>query len=135
MVTFTSRAITDTAKMAYKHLPNSKSIIPIKETLYNIDNAKSRAVLVEGIMDVWRIGDGAVCSFGTQLTNEQKALLATTFDTLFILFDADATAKAVRLGNYFEQIMDHVEVIPIDEGDPADHSYEEVRSLKIDLKL
>jgi hypothetical protein len=44
-----------------------------KETLYNLDNAKDgTAIVVEGPIDVWRIGDGAVATFGVIYTQKQN---------------------------------------------------------------
>jgi DNA primase len=133
VVTYTSRDVTGNAPMAYKHLTDSKSIIPIKHTLYNFDRiSNNTAILVEGIMDCWRIGDGAVCSFGTQLTIQQKEIL-TTLDKLYILFDNDAINKANTLALNLLETIPYIEVVELPEGDPADLTNQEAKNIKIDL--
>jgi len=132
IVSFTSRDVTNKTELAYRHLPDSKSIVPIKDTLYNFDSVDGSAILVEGIMDVWRIGDGAVASYGTQLTKEQIVILSN-LKTLFIMFDCDATDKAGKLADQLATNVDHVEVIEMSEGDPAEMTVEDVRNLRVEL--
>ena len=49
-----------------------KSVVNYKDILYNMDRVQGeKVVVVEGITDVWRMGDGFVASFGTTLTSAQ----------------------------------------------------------------
>jgi len=134
IVTFTSRDVTNRSEVKYKHLSDQKAIIPIKNTFYNYDTIQDSAILVEGITDVWRLGNGAIGSFGTELSKPQIALL-TRLKNLFIMFDSDATKKAEKLGENLETGSLHVEIIEMEEGDPAELSIDDVRHLKKELNL
>ena len=134
VVTFTSRDVTGKAEIKYRHLPDREAIVPIKHTLYGYDRIRDTAVLVEGVADVWNIGHGAIGSFGTMLTQEQKSLL-TRVKNLFIMFDSDATDKALKLSTVLQRKKRHVEVVALSEGDPAELSQDLVASLRKELKL
>ena len=48
--------------------------MPPTQCLYNIDNVKKgRVVIVEGVTDVWRIGNGAI-ALGTNKINDFQIL-------------------------------------------------------------
>ena len=103
LVTFTTRSYNDKVTPKYLHCPKRTSSLFAKETLYNLDNAKDgTAIVVEGPIDAWRIGDGAVATFGVIYTQKQIKLLRERFKRVFIMYDADAqeqadaTARAVR---------------------------------------
>lgn len=117
-VTFTSRDVTNKAIIPYCHCPIEKSIIPIKETLYNIDSVKDKAVVVEGVTDVWRLGEGCVATFGTKYTKEQLVLLSSV-KKIYILYDSDAKEQSEKLGNDLSCFINEVEILYLDEGDPA----------------
>jgi len=134
IVTFTSRDVTGKAEIKYRHLPDREAVVPIKHTLYGYDRIRDTAVLVEGIMDVWNIGHGAIGSFGTMLTQEQKSLL-TKIKNLFIMFDSDATDKAIELCTMLQRKKRHVEVVTLSEGDPAELPPDVVTSLRKELRL
>lgn len=85
----------------YKACPKDKAIINYKDILYNIDNCKnSYVVVVEGILDAWRLGDDAVCTFGTSWTKQQRNLLTNRFNHVIILYDneREAQKKGEKLG-------------------------------------
>jgi hypothetical protein len=104
IVSFQGRDITDKSDMKYKACPKEKEIIHHKHTLYGIDKAKEkrRCVVVEGITDVWRLGAGAVATFGIKYTQRQVSLLSELFDIICILFDNERIAQeqAHKLGNF-----------------------------------
>ena len=133
ILTFVGRDITNTAELRYKAYPIEKSIAPVKAALYNIDTAKDRCVVVEGIFDAWRIGDGAVASFGTIVTDEQIRMLAR-FKKVFILFDYDAIKPAKKLAASL-QYLTKTEIVVLDQGDPADMNDFEVHEIRRDLRL
>lgn len=133
MVGFTSRDVTDKAESPYRHAPNDQVIVPVKHCLYNIDRVKGGTIIVtEGVTDVWRLGDGAVAILGVQHTSQQVKLLSR-FVRIFIMFDADAKEQAAHLGYDLSSVVSDVELIELDEGDPADLTQEEVNALRRDL--
>lgn len=133
IVTFTARAVVE-ADMKYKTCPIEKSIVTIKDTLYNVDRMKDTVVLVEGIFDAWRIGDSACATFGTKVTSSQINLLRKC-KNVFILFDSDAQKHAENVAKNLAGLVDHVEIITLTEGDPADLSEKDAAHLRKNLRL
>ena len=135
IMSFVGRDITGRAEIKYRNSSDEYSIKDVKSCLYNIDSVLGNsAVIVEGIFDAWRIGDGAVATFGTKYTHEQLRLLRG-LKRAFILYDADAIPLAYKLAHDLSSIVPQVEVLELDEGDPDNLSAEDVRSLRRDLKL
>jgi DNA primase len=75
LVTYVGRDTTGKSEIPYRNAPIEKSIIQSKHCLYNLDTVKDTVIVVEGILDCWRIGSSAVATFGTQVTREQILLL------------------------------------------------------------
>lgn len=122
MVSYQGRDITDKAAAKYKACPADAELIPHKQTLYGLDQADSHTVaVVEGIMDVWRLGPGAVATFGTQWTWPQVRLL-TRFPRVVIMFDAgeeEAKKKAEQLASALAGLGGAVEMAKLPgDGDP-----------------
>lgn len=132
LITYTGRDVTGNAKSKYLHCSNEESIIPIKNTLYNIDSIKDKAIIVEGITDVWKLGKGSIATFGTQHTKKQLALLSG-IDKVYILFDAEASKEAENLANNLLCITKKVDVLYLEKGDPADMF--PLEALKLKKKL
>ncbi|MFA5049213.1 MAG: CHC2 zinc finger domain-containing protein [Patescibacteria group bacterium] len=135
MVTFTSRDVTGKAKYKYKHLSVSKSIIPTKEALFNIDSVKNSCIVCEGCLDVFRIGDGSVALGGVNYTKKQLIQLMQ-FKRLFILFDPEDHAQvlAKKLGLEISSINPSVEIIKIKlDKDPGDLTEQEAKELRREL--
>lgn len=98
--------------------------------LYNIDNAQSSKTvyLVEGVSDVWRIGDAAVARFGKTLSRAQIVLLKEKLfnKRLVIVPDMDdpqayeeALRQQVMLQN--SRVFSDVLISSLDSGqDPGD---------------
>jgi hypothetical protein len=123
MVSYQGRDITDKSPQRYKVCPKDEELIFHKEILYNIDNTNDKAVIVEGILDVWRLGDGAVATFGTSATPKQISFIARRFKRIFILFDSEppAQTKARKLMNTISVLSGiQVTTIQLEKGDPAD---------------
>ncbi len=92
--TFIGRDITDKAKIRYKACPLDQSIIDPKGGVYNLNSAKNRLILVEGVTDAWRIGDGCGAILGTELDNRQIVDIANSkVKEVFILFDNDKAGQ------------------------------------------
>jgi DNA primase len=122
LVSYQGRDITGRSNLRYKACPIEKEVIHHKHIVYGIDHIHNRkAVIVEGVFDVWRLGYSAVSTFGTEVTNEQVILLANRLDKAYIAFDdEDAEGKAESLGNRLIALGVDVELISIDAEDPAE---------------
>ncbi len=132
LITFTSVDIEEDSGLRYKHLAKEKSIIHCKNHLYGIEQAIGRSVIVvEGYFDQLRIGSGAVCTFGTKITPEQKKML-TRFSKVIVLFDGDEPGRIAgrKLANDVSAFTE-VELITLPEGvDPDDLSPKEIKELQ-----
>lgn len=94
IVTYQGRTIGAEVKPRYRTLSIEESLVNPKSVLFNLDNCKGdTVVLVEGVFDVFRYGDGACCSFGTVIKEEQLHRLAK-YDRVVVALDTDAQDKA-----------------------------------------
>lgn len=135
IVAYVGRDTTEQAEIPYKNSPEEFSIKPVKSCLYNIDSVyRNTAIIVEGIFDSWRIGDGAIATFGTQYTHEQIRLLKG-LARVFVMYDSDALNQAKRLAHDVSAIVPYVEVVALSEGDPDNLSAGDVQALRKDLGL
>jgi len=133
LVSYLTRDVTGTSEYPYIDCKEEEAIIPVKHTLYNIDNTSRVAILVEGVTDVWRLGKSAIASFTSNMTDEQKILLIRKgIKKLFVMYDQDASKKASKLAKDLGAIID-TELILLDKGDPCDLSPDEVRQIRKDL--
>ena len=114
LVNFTTINVKTNQKL---HLSNEQSVVPIKSTLYNIDNITDRAIVVEGVSDVWRIGSPAVALFGKKFTTDQIKLLKN-LKKIVVLLDSDANREGLKLANELSKYTE-VEQIELPYGDPA----------------
>ncbi len=131
VVNFTAVDITGN-KTKYKHCPNNKAIIPMKNLLYNIDRVYQKAIIVEGTTDVWRIGDGTIATMGIQFTTEQiKLLIQKNLKVIHIMFDAEKLAQlqAKKLAQALSNFT-NTNIITLPKGDPADLTNEEALAIR-----
>jgi len=87
--------------LRYITCPPDKEVIFHKSILYGLDSVISDTiVVVEGVTDAWRLGAGAVCTFGTNYMKEQVYQLSK-YKYVFILFDPETAAQrqAEKLAN------------------------------------
>lgn len=91
-VSYQARDITGSHPLRYRACDPENELVPIKQTIYGIDLAapKGKCVVVEGITGAWRLGPGAVATFGTGWTPQQLHLLGCTFSRVFVFFDPKA---------------------------------------------
>jgi DNA primase len=72
LVSWQTRDVTDTAKLRYITCSKEKEVIHHKHLVYGVDQVPTDSVvIVEGITDVWRLGFGAVATFGIKFTPYQ----------------------------------------------------------------
>lgn len=137
-VTFQARSYSKQLNIKYKSLGKNKSLINIKNILYNLDNCTGDNIaIMEGVFDVFRFGDNCCCCFGTVLTDYQIKFL-TNYKKIFFVYDPETEAQQ-RASNYakkFAVLGKYVEVINIGkDGDPAELCEKEVSYIKKELKL
>jgi len=95
LISYQGRDISDRAKLRYKNCPIDQEVKHLKNIVYGFDNVPGKTVVIcEGVTDVWKLGPGAVATFGTGYTPEQVKLLGKNFDRRYILYDQDAAGKS-----------------------------------------
>jgi len=129
IVSWVARDVTGVSNKRYIACANEHSLIPIKHCLYNIDTVKDVAVIVEGVTDVWNLGDGVVATFGTSYTVEQLALLRHV-RRAFILFDSGAEELGERLTQDLSTFVPETKLYVLDQGDPGELCKDHVRQFR-----
>jgi hypothetical protein len=121
LITYTGMDITGKTELRYKDASYKESILIPKECLYNIDNLKGdRVVIVEGVTDVWRIGDGVVGLTTNKISDGQLLLLnQKELKKDLILLDADAREQGEEVGKMIiGNAVDDVDIGYLKRGDP-----------------
>lgn len=93
-ISYTARDIYDKTDLKYISCDLETEVYPHKYTLYGYDIAApmKKCIVVEGAFDAWKMGPGAVSTFGIEWTWQQAHLLAKTFDKIVILYDTEEQA-------------------------------------------
>lgn len=128
IVSYQGRDVTDKSSMRYKACPKNKEIIHHKNILYGLDYTQPNSVIVvEGITDVWRLGPGAVSTFGIEYTDSQVRLLSR-FANVYILFDPQAEEHGKKLADTLSAFTNTYLIIN-EEKDPAEYSDKQARKI------
>ena len=95
VVSWTARAIDTTRPDRWVSCPATDEAEPIKRQLYGAARAVSgRVVVVEGVPGVWRLGAGAVATFGTEWTVAQARALRRGWPRgVWVVFDPEPAAQ------------------------------------------
>ena len=125
LITFSSIDITNEQIPKYKHQKIEDTIIDPSRTLYNIDSVKDKMILVEGITDVWRIGDGCCATMGKTVSQEQLNIMyKKRLKKVLVMFDfSDAMDQSKKIATQlsgFGFSVEHVECINTKINDPDD---------------
>lgn len=136
IVTYVGRDVTGKAHLKYKAYSQALSRRSVKETVFNLDTVSKKCILVEGVFDAIRIGDGCVAMLGKTYTKEQiNLILSKDVENLYIMFDADATKDSYKLAREFSGYIKNVEVLELTHGDPGELSQQEVFNIRKDFLL
>ena len=143
MISYQGRDITGKSPLKYKACPQELEAIDHKNVLYGLDMVDGDSVVVvEGVFDAWKLGPGAVATFGIKYTPSQILELAQ-FKNVFMIFDSEteesredeAAARSEELAASLSSLnpKTQVEVIELDEGDPGDLPQEEANNIMKEL--
>lgn len=138
-ISYQGRDVTGLHKLRYKACRPQDEAQDHRTVLYGMDNAEEDSVVVvEGIFDAWRIGDGAVATFGTSLADAgpQVALMAERWKRLFILFDPEPPAqeKARKLVAVLRVLGLEAYNVRLEfDGDPAELGNDRVEELRREI--
>lgn len=87
IISWTTRSISDDVDKRYIAASMEDEKLPGKSVLYGEDYCKDSAIIVEGPIDAWKIGPGAVATLGTDFTQSQL-LRMTNYSKRIICMDA-----------------------------------------------
>lgn len=92
LVSFQGRDVTG-KQDRYLFPPKEKQVRDCKTLLYGAElcGKKDDLLVVEGVMDAWKLGSGAVCTFGSSVTQEQ-VLEMSHWRRVFLAFDNEPAA-------------------------------------------
>ncbi len=143
IVSWTSRDVTDKAENPYISAPKAWEKRDIKHCLGGENLAKrySRCIVVEGPGDAWRMGPGAVFTFGSAWTTAQAQLLAENWRKVYLMFDWDdeeAVDSARKLAELLDMVGTESEIIQptgTDAGDPGGLQNETASELRKELGM
>jgi len=129
-VTWTTRAIGEGVEPRYRAADPGDEDVPLKHTLYGADYAGPAVIVVEGMVDVWSIGPGAVGLFGTKYSPQQVALLGR-YPVRTICLDGDAQKQGRRLASELEAMPGQTNLVELESGnDPNEAEESELMELR-----
>lgn len=135
IVSWTTRSISNNPKITrYISAGENEEAMPHKELLYGEDFARHAIIVVEGIFDAWRIGQGAVATFGSGYSTEQLERIAK-YPTRAICFDNEfeAQKRARKLSNDLSVFPGNTYNVTLDRKDAADESEENIERLRREI--
>ena len=102
LVSFQARDVTEKeGALRYMGATIEQSVYHYKNLLYGQEYCSEDIVgVVEGIFDLYRMGKGFVCGFGTSLTSAQLYLLARHHKKVRFLFDPDDPRAKKKMKKY-----------------------------------
>ena len=128
-ISWTTRAIGN-SKQRYISAKSSEEAIPHKEILYGADLARNTIIIVEGPLDSWAVGAGAVATFGTSITSSQLIEISK-YPLRVICLDREAQKQANKLAKDLSVFPGITHNVVLETGaDPADASTEEIQELR-----
>ena len=143
-VSWTSRTIGEKGNKYISAKPE-ESDIPIKELLFGEDYCRHAVIVTEGPFDVFRIGPGAVATFGLTYTDAQVNRIAK-YPIRVLCFDSEKIAQRKARGyshayntgcdfrgltEYLSALPGETHVVELETGnDPGEASKEEIEELR-----
>lgn len=137
VVNFTARDFAGTRIPKYINQSNENAIVPMKNCVYNIDSVRDTVLVLEGVTDVWRMGDGSVAMMGVEFTTKQlNLLLQKKPKRAFVMFDAEEQAqkRANKIANVLSGFA-KTEILELKNGDPGELTQEEADEIAHDIGL
>jgi hypothetical protein len=131
IVSWTTRAIGK-QKARYISAKPQEEKFALPDLLYGEDYTRNSVVICEGPMDVWKIGPGAVATFGLNVSLQQIRHLAR-YQKRYICFDREPVAqrKADSLADALSVFDGETYVIRLHSGkDPGEIDKSELKDLR-----
>lgn len=135
IVSWTTRSISGNSKVTrYISAGENEESMPHKELLYGEDFARHAIIVNEGPINAWRIGPGAVATFGSGYSQKQLERMSK-YPTRAICFDnePEAQRRARKLVNDLSVFPGDTYNVVLDEKDAADENKENVERLRKEI--
>jgi hypothetical protein len=130
MVSWTTRSLINSG-IRYLSAPPESEILSHKSLLYGEDYARHAIVICEGPADVWKIGPGAVATFGTSISTAQINRMIR-YPIRGICFDNENTAqkRAKKLYETLSFFEGRTEIIKLKSKDAGEASAKEIKQIR-----
>lgn len=130
-VSWTTRALTQNHTARYISASLEEEKIHHKDLLYGEDYLRNTIIVCEGPTDVWRIGPGAVCTFGTGFKTSQIARISR-YPVRVVCFDSDDSGlrQAQKLGEALRETAGETVIVKLKAKDPGSATKKEIRELR-----
>jgi hypothetical protein len=130
-VSWQGRAVSRQNAVRYVTCPDALEVVPSKSLVYGWDLISSgKALIVEGLFDVWKGGPGCVHTFGVAWTASQLRLLSS-LRTAVVAYDAEP--QAIRAANDLAESLSGLgvkaAVLQLDQKDFGAMPVEEARAI------
>ncbi len=135
IVSLIGRDISGKSSLRYKNHPDNKSSVPVKETVYNLDNVNKIAIIAEGVFDVWSFEPYGIGLYGTQYTYIQLyEIYKKKFQKLIVCLDPKEEKIARKLAFDLSSFVPEIKICKIQSGkDPAEAAISEIIDVKKEL--
>lgn len=134
IVSFQARDVTGKSDIRYMGATIEQSVYHYKNLLYGQEYCTSEIIgLTEGIFDLYRLGKGFACTFGTSMTSSQLHLIAKYHKKAMFLFDPDDTNAIKKAKAYCLSLKSMgIKAVSVtwDGGDPGSMSPAEARYMR-----
>lgn len=132
MVSWTTRSISDRHSERYISASPQEESIDHKTLLYSEDYVRETIIVCEGPTDVWRIGPGAVSTFGTSFSQGQVDKICR-YPRRVVCFDRESFAqrRAAELCDLISPFPGETFNIKLETGkDPGNCDIKEIKKLR-----
>lgn len=134
LVSFQGRALFKQQEPRYLFPPKERQVRDCKTLLYGAEICKldEPVIVVEGVMDAWKLGPGAVCTFGSSVTSEQVYELSR-YRKVYLAFDNEPAAKehALEVAKQLSSLGTEAFLVDTDFGENEDGSVKDVGDLSL----
>lgn len=135
IISWTTRSISDSAEKRYIAASEDDEKLPGKSVLYGEDYCKNGIIIVEGPVDVWKVGRGAVGTLGLSYTQSQL-LRMVNYPLRIVCFDStpEGQTRANTLCEALKPFPGVTRNVILDAKDPGSAKEKELRILRKMLK-
>jgi len=137
VVSWTTRSISENVEPRYYSAKLIEEKIHHKKLLYGEDYARHSICVVEGPLDVWSIGPGAVATCGTGLMGDAQVARIAKYPVRYICFDSEREAqkRANKLADDLAVFPGKTTILQFETGKDANSaSKSEIKQIRKMLK-